>query len=421
MDDSELAHPLSLSCNSIATMDNLPLHDSLLELASDAGPQAWIGRRAPFAFTALDLLQASNFRASPGHHGRYRRVWIVEEDLGQLAPGQFELLLDEAVRMLPEYGQLVLRFTQSANCSIIALKHCLGRRKGARVSVVDERVDRKRYTLVLDVHRVDSQRYHRDDWCFAVLTQGERLDNLRAFFQSIYDQQPQSPFEILVCGPQLPKEFDAFQLRYAPGDHYRDHLAEISSKKNDLAQLTDRANLCIVHDRYRLQPGFFRGFALYGYDFDYVTIPQWYECGEPFPAYCALTQTNLSWSTPLDCRNYQALLPTQYVNGGLIIAKTATLREIPFNHLLFWNQAEDVELARAFRDAGLPPRINLHCSAVTLGIGPDYTKAIIPFYGQSLEELQGSLLGRMQLRLNKSRRRWKHRLHRWASHHQRAA
>jgi len=90
----------------------------------------------------------------------------------------------------------------------------------------------------------------------------------------------------------------------------------------------------------------------------------------------------------LDCRDLDCLLPTQYINGGLIIAKTKTLRDVPFNELVFWQQAEDVELAHAFRSLSIPPRINVHSSAVTMGITPDYTKAIVPFWGSSESDLR---------------------------------
>jgi hypothetical protein len=56
------------------------------------------------------------------------------------------------------------------------------------------------------------------------------------------------------------------------------------------------------------------------------------------------------------------------VNGGLMVFKTHTLRANQFNDLLYWNQAEDVEVSRVFTDAGMPPRMNYLSSATTIGI-----------------------------------------------------
>ena len=74
--------------------------------------------------------------------------------------------------------------------------------------------------------------------------------------------------------------------------------------------------------------------------------------------------------------DYSILLPRQYLNGGLLIAKTRTLRDVRFNDLCFWEQGEDVELAASFRGSGLPPRVNFLSSAVTLGVTPEKTAAI---------------------------------------------
>jgi hypothetical protein len=51
-----------------------------------------------------------------------------------------------------------------------------------------------------------------------------------------------------------------------------------------------------------------------------------------------------------------------------MVFKTHALRECPFNDLLYWNQAEDVEVSRTFTDAGMPPRMNYRSSATTINI-----------------------------------------------------
>jgi hypothetical protein len=150
---------------------------------------------------------------------------------------------------------------------------------------------------------------------------------------------------------------------------YRDDVAEISRKKNDIAAAASRANLLIAHDRYTLDPGFLAGFDTFGYDFDLVAVAQWYDDGHPFPAYCALPGHALVRTpTTIHCPDANTLRPLQFVGGGLIVAKTRTLRQIRFNDVLFWCEAEDVELARAFRDRGLPPRMNPWSSATTHGV-----------------------------------------------------
>ena len=127
-------------------------------------------------------------------------------------------------------------------------------------------------------------------------------------------------------------------------------------------------NLLIAHDRYVLDEGFFDGFDRFGYDFDLCAVRQTYEDGESYPAYCALNATGLLWAPTVHCENYNVLHATQYVNGGLMVFKTHALRELKFNDLLYWNQAEDVEVSRVFIEAGMPPRMNYLSSATTIGI-----------------------------------------------------
>lgn len=353
--------------------------DVLEDLVSRFQRHAWLGHAAPFAFEELDIWGSSNFRVSPSHHQSYDVVWYYERDPADLHPGQFELVLDEMIRLLPDSGRLVFRFRQNAIFTVVTLKNLIGRRLGLQAAVEHEHIEDEEYTIVFEVRRDALSRYREKSWTFAILTQGKRLENLEAFFKSIRQQDPDCAHEILVCGPRL-QGFEQYQLTYLDRE-YREQFAEISRKKNDLAQAARGANLCVVHDRYRLSEDFLAGFEKFGYDFDFATVPQWYECGERFPMYCAVTGDPLCWSPPLDCVDYNHLWPMQYLNGGLFICKTDTLREVPLNNLLFWNQAEDVELALAYRERKLPPRVNVFSSATTMGITPEYTRGLICTHG----------------------------------------
>jgi hypothetical protein len=142
----------------------------------------------------------------------------------------------------------------------------------------------------------------------------------------------------------------------------------LGQKKNTIAQAARHPNLTIAHDRYVLDTGFFEGFNRFGYDFDLCAVHQTYEDGEHYPAYCALNGPPLAWSPPVHCENYNVLHQNTYVNGGLMVFKTHTLRELQFNDLLYWNQAEDVEVSHVFTEAGIPPRMNYLSTATTIGI-----------------------------------------------------
>jgi hypothetical protein len=351
---------------------------SFAALAQECKLQVWLGSNPPPNMTALNLWSYPNLRAPSEYHGKYATVWVYEVNLGRIDARQVDLVLDEAIRLLAKHGCIVFRFRETRQFSIFQLKHFLGRRYGVRVRVESEFRVGKDWCVKFEIEREDWQRYQQTGWTFGILTQGVRVDNLQAFFESLRSQEGGKAAEILVCGPRLP-QFEHFGLRYLDVE-VREDLAEICKKKNEIALAATQPNLCLLHDRYRLEPGFFEGFAAYGYDFDYLTVTQRYENGAHFPDYCALSKHELTWNTSLDCVDINYVLPRQYINGGVLIVKTATFRDIPLNELIFWNQAEDVELGKAYRDRSLPPRCNSRSSMVTMGIDAAYTRKILPYY-----------------------------------------
>lgn len=353
----------------------------LLKLARGSGSHVWIGHHPPFDCVALPLRGCTNFRASSVHHGRHDVVWYYEESPADLRPGQHELVFDELIRLIGARGRLVVRFHKDLrHFTIVALKHLLGRRYNTTICVESESLEDGWFTIVFGVVRHGLERSCSDEWTFAVLTQGKRVENVTAFCRSVREQDPDRRHEILIWGPDDPA-YEPYGVVSHDGG-YRDDLAEISRKKNDIAKRATRANLLIVHDRYRIDPGFFDGFARFGYDFDFVTVPQHYECGAHFPGYAALENGMFCKSRSIDCRDYDMIRDGQYVNGGLMVVKTETLRDVRLNDMLFWNQWEDVELTQQFRNRGLPPRVNCFSSATTLGITPEYTRAFLTERGR---------------------------------------
>jgi hypothetical protein len=360
---------------------SIELPSPLAAIAQESVAQVWLGINPLPTTTPLDLWVYPNLRAPAEHHGKYETVWVYEVNLGHVDVRQVDLILDEAIRLLKQRGRIVCRFRETKQFSIFQLKHFIGRRYGIRARVECEFRLGKEWCVVLQVEREHIERYQNKGWTFGILTQGVRVENLQAFYESVRSQEGGQAAEILVCGPRLP-QFDHFELRYLNVE-VREELAEICKKKNEIAAAATQPNLCLVHDRYRLEPGFFTGFEKYGYDFDYLTVTQRYENGEHFPDYCALSQHDLTWNTSLDCIDINYVLPRQYINGGVLIVKTETFRDIPLNELIFWNQAEDVELGKAYRDQSLPPRCNSYASMVTMGIDAAYTKKILPYYANA--------------------------------------
>lgn len=349
-----------------APTDNRPMSIGDI-FPRDDGRHAWVGSAPPFPAVSVSLADRPNCRMPSSMHGTFDSVWCVESPLSDHSGGRFEIVVDECIRLLGARGRLIVRFRETEDLSVINLKQKIGR----RLNLVAE-VDRQwcvdgEYTVAFAVERKCVEDYADRRWTFAVLTQGKKPEMVVQFLKSIRTLDPSHEHEILVWGP-MDQAYAPFGVQVSDRQ-YRSDVAEISRKKNDIADAASHANLLIAHDRYVINEDFFTGFDTFGYDFDLCAIAQRYEDGHPFPSYVALPgHTLVRAATTIDCPDANSLWPLQYVNGGLIVAKTSTLRRIRFNPLLFWCEAEDVEMARQFRERGLPPRVNRWASATTYGV-----------------------------------------------------
>jgi hypothetical protein len=346
------------------------MKNRLLELIKSPVKHIWVGQNPPFDMPAVDLENATAFRVSPCLHQAWDVVWVYERFISDF--DSWKLALDECLRLFGESGTLVLRYkTRRVTFSNFGMKNFLFRRPGYSIEMVwEESVETDTgavATSVMRVRRDDVRRYRRSPWTLAVVTQGTRIENVARFCKSVRAQDPEGQHELLVHGPSHPS-YEAFGVRYIDTIADDPGAVTLGLKKNTIAREASHANLLIAHDRYVLDEGFFDGFERFGYDFDLCAVRQTYEDGESYPAYCALNATGLLWAPTVHCENYNVLHATQYVNGGLMVFKTHALRELKFNDLLYWNQAEDVELSRVFTDAGMPPRMNYLSSATTIGI-----------------------------------------------------
>lgn len=373
-------------------MDN----DFLIELTKRKCNQAWIGTRPPFGFHVIDLLNSTNYRVSPSQHQNYKIVWLYEHCLNDLKTSGWKIVLDEAIRLLNEEGLLVVRSSESKKLTTPMIKNYIGRHIGIEAYIEYEVQEKSTntWTFVFRINRKNIEFYKNKEWTFAILTSGKKVDNVIEFLKSIRTFDKNCVHEIIIAGPQN-VEYDKFKVSYLDMSEFRDEqYAEISKKKNVIANKATKANIMVIHDRFRLDENFFLGFEKYGYDFDFLTVKQYYESGSEFPSYCA-TRNVLHWGAPIKVDNYNQLYDGQYLNGGLLIFKTHILKRLKFNSLLMWNQMEDAEIAKCAVDNSIIPRINFLSSATTLGIDETYTNTF-------LKEIKGVSINPLNMQLDTS-------------------
>ncbi len=345
----------------------------LLDLVKHNRRHAWVGYQAPFDMEIIDIFNCTNYRLSPSLHRRFDVVWYYEPIFSELSMN-WKVILDELVRLVGAEGFVVIR-TRSGpepKITIPLIKHYLKRKFGIEVEVSFQTELGVETIIVFKVKRLNIEKYADKSWTFAILTNGKKDESVLQFLKSV--RKYGMEHEIIVSGPK--KEiYDDYQVTYLDMTKFRDgEYAEISKKKNEIAKLASNANLMIVHDRYVINDDFFKGFEKYGYDFDFLTVKQ-YDGESEFPSYCSLRPPLMTWKPSVMLNDYNNMNDFIYLNGGLLIFKTHTLKELKFNDLLFWNEMEDVEISRHFSENGVMPRINFFSTAGVIEQKKEYKES----------------------------------------------
>lgn len=341
---------------------------ALRSLLTSATRVFWAGASPPLSrmeSSNLILDPKADYRMPASFHQAFDLVYLVEKDLGKIKA--WPLVVDEALRLLRPGGMLVIRMTNSRLCSIFELKHQLfmwGNLSPEFEFVCDDGA----IQFAVKNRAFAPRPTGLDSFSFGVITDGKRQSQLFAFLDSVREMRRRGHqrVEMLVCGPAaIRSEVEARYPGIVMVDDDGEFTAQgwITRKKNQLIARATGENVVIAHDRYTVAPDFLESLHEFGGDFACVVCKQLRPDGRRFPDWVALGSA-WSWTAPamLEYGDWSRHL---YINGGIIIAKTALLRSIPWNELLFWNQAEDVELTRRLRAAGHVPRFARGVSATS--------------------------------------------------------
>ncbi len=328
----------------------------------------WAGARPPLArMHASDRIYDpdADHRLGADLHQGFDLVYLVERDLGRIKT--WPLVVDEALRLLAPGGRLVIRMTNTPLLSVFELKHQIFA-WGDMAPVFEHECEDGASMFGVRSTRTARRAVALDGFSFGVITDGRRPEQLAAFLESVraVRRAPTESVEVLVCGPAsiragLATAFpEAIFVEASTGFEDR---GWITRKKNQVVGRASQENVVIAHDRYTIEPDFIERMREFGADYAFMVCRQVRPDGRRFPDWVALG-SEWSWSAPgmLDYGDWTRHL---YINGGIMIAKASCLRAIPWNELLFWNQAEDVELTRRLRSLGHVPRLARRVTAVS--------------------------------------------------------
>jgi len=353
----------------------------LTELLTSAERIFWAGRTPPLArmHASEDMLDpARDYRMSADCHQAFDLVYLTERNLGTLKA--WPLIVDEALRLLRPGGVLVIRMTNTPLCSVFALKNQLFL-WGDMVPYAEFTCADGSTQFAVRNIRTSVRSVSLGGFSFGVITDGSRQAQLFSFLRSVREVRrlEDEPVELLVCGPEAIRgETEALfpELVFVADDGHFAEQGWITHKKNRLVEHASHENLVITHDRYTIEPDFIEGLRKFGGDFALLVCRLVRPDGRRFPDWIALG-ADWSWATPA-MLEYGDFNRYMYVNGSFIIAKKQVLQRLPWNELVFWQQAEDVELTRRMMSAGIVPRLARAAVAVSHMTRPGMMEAFEP-------------------------------------------
>lgn len=339
------------------------------DLLSKSKQIFWAGNNPPFSRMYADeriLSHQYGHRLPFNYHETFDLVCLNEVDLGTIKP--WPIVVDEALRLLSPQGVLLIRMADSPLLSVFAVKNQLFN-WGQLTILFDYKFSDGSYLFAIKNERIEKRGNSTEiNVSFGVITDGKRrlqLDRLVLSLQDLIANENQN-IELIICGPReldISEYQKQLKVTLVPEpENFRD-IGWITRKKNLLVTNAQYENIVIVHDRYFFSNDFLERLGEFGFDFDVMSCKQITESGERTPDWVTLGD-DWNWTSP-GMLSYGDWSPYIYINGGLIIAKTRVLKIHPWNELLFWMQAEDVELTRRLQSSGCVPRFAEHAKAYT--------------------------------------------------------
>jgi len=332
----------------------------LFEKISSGDKVFWAGANPPLPWfiSTSQILDNEKDHRLPNHfHQSFEIVYLLEINLGDYK--NWQLIIDESLRLLSPGGLLFLRMTDTPLLSIFELKNFINMWGKFTVYFDNSFNDGKRI-LGFENLMTKKRTCELKTFSFGVITNGNKLENLKSFIDSILkiilDEFEQ--LEIIVCGPKnIENEIKNYcsSIKFINEPDKFKSIGWITKKKNMIVDASEYENLIIAHDRYIFPTDFIKNFKNFGQDYSVIVCKQELENKIRIPDWVTIG-SEWGWTTP-GILEYGDWSHYNFINGGIIIAKRNVLKKSPWNELLFWNQAEDVELTRTLKQNGFVPRL----------------------------------------------------------------
>ncbi|WP_347290663.1 hypothetical protein [Kluyvera georgiana] len=328
----------------------------------------WIGHSAPVDYKQVttDFINTVDTRIASSFYNRYDEINFTDTPISDFSRWPF--VLDELFKISSGETVFTLRFNVLSRTfglpKFYKQIYDLADGQVEILSLVSDRISGV-FTLSFKATRRKYDKSH--GWSFGILWDGKSEENVLSFINSIHlCIKDKNDFELIICGPKPNFEID-IPFSLVETDDLTEKLANISRKKNLIAKSARYENLCIVHNRYTLDDGFLKAFDDIEYDYDICIARQLLaETGERVPDWVSqASDQKLVANYLLPYGDYS---PFMYVPGGIVIVKRHILLDNPFNELITWNMAEDVEWSQRLIAKSIIPRLISKASVTVLSI-----------------------------------------------------
>ena len=321
-----------------------------------------------FSFDSL-----SNIRLPIEYHGRFKKVIFTEKPISSYL--NWPLILDEVIRSGCGDCSFSFLITTGEHYFSIAsfYKQIYLISKGnIKLNHIRSINNLGGYEIDFSVRKTLPQ--HKNTWSFGVVWDGSNLEYLSDFIYSVTLQKSiYLEFEIIICGPKFDTSKFKTDIIFVSVSESDEKMSNISVKKNKIVKSARYENICIVHNRYKLPSNFIDSFLTFGLDFELCVVPQMLNSNKiRVPDW--VSQSSDFRLTKNYWLEYGSYSPYQYSPGGMIIAKRDILLETPWNELITWNMAEDVELSQRLRNKGYVYKLNDQTKALVLSLREDIIK-----------------------------------------------
>ena len=344
-------------------------HSLKVILSNPTSKVFWAGAQPPFGWMNASTRIYSpkhDYRLPASFHQNFDLVYLTERDLGHIKA--WPLVIDEALRLLAPHGILLIQYTNTPLLTNFELKNIIAARGNIKIHF--EHTFENNGPCLFAVKNTNTERRITElsGFSFGVITDGKRPELLRKFIESAQsiDNKNNAQIEVLVCGPkEIQKELEGLYKNIIfivqPDDFQA--LGWITKKKNLIVQAANYENLIVAHDRYVIPSDFIKNLEEFGGDYSVLVCRQTRSDGRRMPDWVTLGG---EWSmTSPATLEYGDWSRHVFINGGIMIAKREVLKMFPWNELLFWGQAEDVELTRRLRAGGYLPRLARNVEVVS--------------------------------------------------------